>query len=104
MKTDYDLKLIRVTYDYAFKKMFRGNLDILREFLKEVIPLDITEDGKIRLMDGELFKENKNESKKIIDIEDISKATKLTLEEVQKLKNDKWISKKMIYQKYYFFR
>ena len=41
MKTDYDLKLIRVTYDYAFKKMFRGNLDILREFLKEVIPLDI---------------------------------------------------------------
>ena len=72
MKTDYDLKLIRVTYDYAFKK-------------KEVIPLDITEDGKIRLMDGKLLKENKNESKKIIDIEDISKATELNLEDTRNI-------------------
>ena len=65
--------------------MFRGNLDILREFLKEVIPLDITEDGKIRLMDGKLLKENKNESKKIIDIEDISKATELNLEDTRNI-------------------
>ena len=53
--------------------------------MKEVIPLDITEDGKIRRMDGELFKENKNESKKIIDIEDISKATELNLEDTRNI-------------------
>ena len=74
LKTEYfeklarDLKLIPITYDFAFKKMFRGNLDILRDFLKEVIPLDINEECKIRLMDGELPKENRSEKKKIIDI------------------------------------
>ena len=67
-KLDQDLKLIPITYDFAFKKMFRGNLDILRDFLKEVIPLDINEECKIRLMDGELPKENRSEKKKIIDI------------------------------------
>ena len=67
-KLDQELKLIPITYDFAFKKMFRGNLDILRDFLKVVIPLDITDDCRIKLMDGELPKENKNEKKKIVDI------------------------------------
>ena len=53
--------------------------------MKEVIPLDIDKECNIRLMDGELFKENKNESKKIIDIEDISKATELTLEDTRNI-------------------
>ena len=67
-KLDQELKLIPITYDFAFKRLFRGNLDILRDFLKVVINLDITEDCKIRLMDGELPKENKNEKQEIIDI------------------------------------
>lgn len=65
---DQELNLIPITYDFAFKKLFRTNLDILKDLLKVVIPLDITEDCKIRLMDGELPKENKNEKKKIVDI------------------------------------
>ncbi len=67
-KLDQELNLIPITYDFAFKKLFRSNLDILRDFLKAVIPLDITEDCKIRLMDGELPKENKNEKQKVIDV------------------------------------
>ena len=67
-KLDDDLQLITLTYDFAFKKTFRSNLDILREFLKVVIPLDIDDECKIRLMDGELPKENKREKKKVIDI------------------------------------
>lgn len=67
-KLDQELKLIPITYDFAFKKIFRSNLDILRDFLKVVIPLDITDDCRIKLMDGELPKENKNEKKKIVDI------------------------------------
>ena len=67
-KIDHDLKLIRVTYDFAFKKLFRGNLDILKNFLKEVIGLDIPDDYKINFMDGELSKENKSEKKMIVDI------------------------------------
>ncbi|CCY45963.1 putative uncharacterized protein [Firmicutes bacterium CAG:822] len=67
-KLDQELKLIPITYNFAFKKIFRSNLDILRDFLKVVIPLDITDDCRIKLMDGELPKENKNEKKKIVDI------------------------------------
>ena len=67
-KLDEELQLINLTYDFAFKKTFRSNLDILREFIKVVIPLDIDNECKIRLMDGELSKENKNERKKIVDI------------------------------------
>ena len=63
-KLDDDLQLITLTYDFALKKTFRSNLDILREFLKVVIPLDIDDECKIRLMDGELPKENKREKKK----------------------------------------
>ena len=33
-KIDHDLKLIPITYDFAFKKLFRGNLDILKNFFK----------------------------------------------------------------------
>lgn len=31
-KLDQELKLIPITYDFAFKKIFRSNLDILRDF------------------------------------------------------------------------
>ena len=65
---DEKLTLIPLTYDKAFKRIFRTNLDILKDFLKDVIPLDIDKEFNIRLMDGELPKENMKEKGKIIDI------------------------------------
>ena len=65
---DEKLTLVPLTYDKAFKSIFRTNLDILKEFLKDVIPLDIDKDCNIRLMDGELPKENMKEKGKIVDI------------------------------------
>ncbi len=65
---DEKLTLVPLTYDKAFKRLFRTNLDILKDFLKDVIPLDIDKDCNIRLMDGELPKENMKEKGKIIDI------------------------------------
>ena len=65
---DEKLTLIPLTYDKAFKRIFRTNLDILKDFLKDVIPLDIDKECNIRLMDGELPKENMKEKGKIIDI------------------------------------
>ena len=54
---DEKLTLVPLTYDKAFKRIFRINLDILKEFLKDVIPLEIDKECNIRLMDGELPKE-----------------------------------------------
>ena len=68
MQLDEKLTLVPLTYDKAFKRIFRTNLDILKEFLKDVIPLDIDKDCNIRLMDGELPKENMKEKGKIVDI------------------------------------
>ena len=65
---DEKLTLVPLTYDKAFKRIFRTNLDILKDFLKDVIPLDIDKECNIRLMDGELPKENMKEKGKIIDI------------------------------------
>ena len=62
------LTLVLLTYDKAFKRIFRTNLDILKEFLKDVIPLDIDKECNIRLMDGELPKENMKEKGRIVDI------------------------------------
>ena len=65
---DEKLTLVPLTYDKAFKRIFRTNLDILKEFLKDVIPLDIDKECNIRLMDGELPKENMKEKGRTVDI------------------------------------
>ena len=65
---DEKLTLVPLTYDKAFKRIFRINLDILKEFLKDVIPLEIDKECNIRLMDGELPKENMKEKGRIVDI------------------------------------
>ena len=62
---DEKLTLVPLTYDKAFKRIFRTNLE---EFLKDVIPLDIDKECNIRLMDGELPKENMKEKGRIVDI------------------------------------
>ena len=65
------VKLLRRRTDYDVQirnRIFRTNLDILKEFLKDVIPLDIDKECNIRLMDGELPKENMKEKGRIVDI------------------------------------
>ena len=65
---DTKLELIPLTYDFAFKTVFASNLDILRDFLITVMPLEVKNDCDIKLLNSELPKENKNEYKKIIDM------------------------------------
>ena len=67
-KLDQEIKLIPLSYDKAFKMTFKYNLDILKDFLSVVIPLNITKEDKISLLDSELPIEKKNEYQKTVDI------------------------------------
>ena len=67
-KLDQTLSLIPLSYDRAFKSVFKINLDILKEFLKVMLPLDISIDDKITLLDSEMPVTNKNEYQKTVDI------------------------------------
>ena len=65
---DKKTELIPLSYDRAFKSVFKINLDILRDFLKVVVPLDINDDDKINLLDSEIPVKNKKEYQKTVDI------------------------------------
>ena len=65
---DKKTELIPLSYDRAFKSVFKINLDILRDFLKVVVPLDINDDDKINLLDSEIPVKNKKEYQRNIDI------------------------------------
>ena len=65
---DKKTELIPLSYDRAFKSVFKINLDILRDFLKAVVPLDINDDDKISLLDSEIPVKNKKEYQKNVDI------------------------------------
>lgn len=65
---DSKLTLIPLSYDRAFKCVFKLNLDLLRKFLNEILPIKITDENKITLLDGELPISNKKERQKIVDI------------------------------------
>ena len=62
-KLDKKLSLIPLSYDRSFKSVFKINLDILRDFLKVVIPLDINNDDKINLFDSESYKSKRISNK-----------------------------------------
>ena len=68
MDLDSKFTLIPLSYDKLFKSVFKLNLDLLRKFLNEMIPIEITEEDKIILLDTELPISNKKERKKMIDI------------------------------------
>ena len=68
MDLDSKFTLIPLSYDKLFKSVFKLNLDLLRKFLNEMIPIEITEEDKITLLDTELPISNKKERKKMIDI------------------------------------
>ena len=71
LKIDKEVKLIPVTFDYMFKGIFMNDLDLLKEFIISQLEFNEiinTNNCKIRLLNNELPKENKNEYKKTIDL------------------------------------
>ena len=67
-KLDQELSLIPLSYDRAFKSVFKINLDILKDFLKVIIPININDNDIINLLDSEISVTSKNEYKRTVDI------------------------------------
>ena len=67
-KLDQELSLIPLSYDRAFKSVFKINLDILKDFLKVIIPININDNDSINLLDSEIPVTSKNEYKRTVDI------------------------------------
>ncbi len=67
-KLDQEMTLIPLSYDRAFKSVFKINLDILKDFLKVTIPTNINDNDSINLLDGEIPVTSKNEYKRTVDI------------------------------------
>ena len=67
-KLDQELSLIPLSYDRAFKSVFKINLDILKDFLKVTIPININDNDSINLLDSEIPVTSKNEYKRTVDI------------------------------------
>ena len=67
-KLDQTLSLIPLSYDRAFKSVFKINLDILKDFLKVIIPININDNDSINLLDSEIPVTSKNEYKRTVDI------------------------------------
>ncbi len=65
---DQTLPMIPLFYDRGFKSVFKINLDILKDFLKVTIPVNINKDDIINLLDSEIPVTNKNEYKRSVDI------------------------------------
>ena len=71
LNIDKEVKLIPVTFDYMFKGIFMNDLDLLKDFIISQLEFNEiinTNNCKIRLLNTELPKENKNEYKKTIDL------------------------------------
>ena len=71
LELDKELRLIPITFDYMFKGIFMNDLNLLKEFIISQLEFDEiinTNNCKIRLLNNELPKENKNEYKKTIDL------------------------------------
>ena len=67
-KLDKKLALINLTYDITFKSVFQRNKELLKDYLNSLMNLNITSTSKITFLNSELYKENKNEYHKIIDL------------------------------------
>ena len=64
---DQELKLVPLTYDFSFKKVFKNNPTYIKEFIYTMLPFLNLENYKVRFLDSELTKEKK-ERKKTVDI------------------------------------
>ena len=57
-----------MSYDRAFKSAFKSNLNILKHILNASLPITISKEDKISLLDSELPIINKKEHEQIVDI------------------------------------
>lgn len=64
---DKKLPLINLTYDITFKSVFQRNKHLLKDYLSTMLDVNI-KSSKITFLNSELYKENKNEYRKIIDL------------------------------------
>ena len=66
---DEKVRLIPLTYDFMFKSVFERNLEILKEFLVDLLYLEYElEELDIRILNNELPKERYSEYQKRIDV------------------------------------
>ena len=57
-----------MSYDRAFKSTFKSNLNILKNILNASLPITISKEDKINLLDSEMPIINKKEHEQIVDI------------------------------------
>ena len=67
-KLDQKLELIPLSYDRAFKSTFKTNLNLLKHILNATLPIEISKEDKINLLDSEMPIINKKEHKQIVDV------------------------------------
>ena len=67
-KLDQKIELIPLSYDRAFKSTFKSNLNILKQILNVSLPITISKEDKISLLDSEMPIINKKEHEQIVDI------------------------------------
>ena len=67
-KIDQKIELIPLSYDRAFKSTFKSNLNILKQILNVSLPITISKEDKISLLDSEMPIINKKEHEQIVDI------------------------------------
>ena len=68
-KIDKQMNMIPLTFDPIFKSVFGRNLEILKEFLVDVLHLEYElEELDIKILNNELLKDNAHEYQKRIDV------------------------------------
>ena len=66
---DEQEKFVPLTYDKLFKGIFKDNLELLKLFILDQLEFDIEpNECKIELFDSEIFKYNKSEYQKTVDL------------------------------------
>ena len=65
---DKKISIINLTYDITFKSAFQRNKNLLKDYLNSFSFINLKQTSKIKFLNSELYKENKNEYHKIIDL------------------------------------
>ena len=65
---DKKTSIINLTYDITFKSAFQRNKNLLKDYLNSFSFINLKQTSKIKFLNSELYKENKNEYHKIIDL------------------------------------
>ena len=65
---DKKIHFINLTYDITFKSIFQRNKNLLKDYLNSFSFINLKQTSKIKFLNSELYKENKNEYHKIVDL------------------------------------